>query len=143
MHEGRHKNWFEELQPSLNLTPLLDVVFNLIFFFILATTIKESPAFLNVSLPFSEQAQETKQKQSDMLIITVDKDNTVHIREQQVEAAVLEETLKQIVEIESIKEVIIRGDAKAYHQTIIRVLDACASVHLYKVSVEALPLASD
>ena len=143
MPGGRHKNWFEELEPSLNLTPLLDVVFNLIFFFILATTIKENPSFLNVSLPFSEQARVTEQKQPGTLVIAVDNDNNVHVREQRVEPAALADELKKIVDTESIDEVIIRGDARAYHQTIIRVLDACAAARLYKVSVEALPDASD
>ncbi len=139
MHLRRHKDWFEELQPGLNLTPLLDVLFNLIFFFILATTIKESQAFLNVSLPYSEQAQETQKKPPSSLVIVVNDDNEILIQNSKVAINTLGDELKEMKKTGQIQQVLIRGDANAYHQTIVSVLDACAEAGLYKVSVEVIP----
>lgn len=131
--------WVGEFEPALNLTPLLDVIFNLIFFFILATTIKESQAFLDVALPYSEQAQLGEEKSAHTLIITVKENNEVFLRETKVEINALPGELKKIKEGERIDDVIVRGDAKAYHQTIVRVLDACAAAKLFKVAVEVRP----
>lgn len=136
MPHNSNKHWFEELQPGLNLTPLLDVVFNLIFFFILATTIKESQAFLNVTLPYSEQAQVVEQTPPSTLEIVVSETNEIFIQDKLVDIKSLPDELRKINQSRKIDNVIIKGDAKAYHQTIIQVLDACASAHLYKVSVE-------
>ena len=45
---------------EINLTPLLDVIFNLIFFFILGTTIREKTNFFELVLPESSQAPATE-----------------------------------------------------------------------------------
>ena len=139
MPHHRHKDWFSELEPSLNLTPLLDVVFNLIFFFILATTIKQSEAFISVALPESSQAQVSEPRPSTTVIITVTGENAIMLDGEAQTAEQLEESLRERGKSQAIENVVIRGDAKAYHETIIEVLDACAAARLYKVAVEVLP----
>ena len=119
--------------------PLLDVLFNLIFFFILATTIKESQAFLNVSLPYSDQAQQVQKKPPSSLVIVVNDSNEIVIRDTIYDIESLGPTLKDLKDSEQLQQVLIRGDAQAYHQTIIHVLDACAEAGLFKVSVEVVP----
>ncbi len=123
----------------MNLMPLLDVLFNLIFFFLLATTIKESQSLLDVSLPYSEQAQVQEQQQVDNMVITVNGDNEIFLRGKKTNIDKLEQEIKNLTPETSIDNVVIKGDARAHHQTIIHVLDACAAAQLYKVSVEVLP----
>lgn len=47
------------LTPGINLTPMLDAIFNLVFFFLLATTLREDEFQTEISLPESDTAVQT------------------------------------------------------------------------------------
>ena len=112
----------------------MDVIFNLIFFFILATTIREAKSFLEVQLPSSSQAA-AREPEMATIIITVTDMNKIYLGEQEVTPKDLEALLKE-QRPENVREIIVRGDAKAYNQTIVDVLDACARAGHYAVSIE-------
>ena len=44
----------EQDESEVNLTPMLDVIFNLLFFFILATTLRQDYLEIAVDLPSME-----------------------------------------------------------------------------------------
>ena len=132
MRRKRYLAWVSE--DSINLTPLLDVIFNLIFFFILATTIREAKSFLEVQLPSSSEAA-AREAETATLIITVTDTNKIYLNEREVTPKALEALLKE-QDVANVREIIIRGDAKAYNQTIVDVLDACARAGRYAVSIE-------
>jgi len=124
--------WGEE--ESINLTPLLDMIFNLIFFFILATTLRQSKALLEVRLPSVAKAiQETMPKKS--LVITVTKEDKIFLGEREMTLESLDADLKNIPPQE-LGKLIIQGDAQAHHEAIVKVLDACARAGHRGVSVE-------
>jgi len=124
--------WGEE--ESINLTPLLDMIFNLIFFFILATTLRQSKALLEVRLPSVAKAvRETALPKS--LVITVTKDDKIYLGEKEITLESLETDLKNISPGEQ-GRLIIQGDAQAHHEAIVRVLDVCARAGHRGVSVE-------
>jgi len=132
MRRKRYLTWVSE--DSINLTPLLDVIFNIIFFFILATTIREAKSFLEVQLPSSSEAA-AREAETATLIITVTDTNKIYLNEREVTPKALEALLKE-QDVANVREIIIRGDAKAYNQTIVDVLDACARAGHYAVSIE-------
>ncbi len=132
MRHKRYLIWVSE--DSINLTPLLDVIFNIIFFFILATTIREAKSFLEVQLPSSSEAA-AREAETATLIITVTDTNRIYLNEREVTPKDLEALLKE-EHVGKVREIIIRGDAKAYNQTIVDVLDACARAGRYAVSIE-------
>lgn len=132
MRRKRYLTWVSE--DSINLTPLLDVIFNIIFFFILATTIREAKSFLEVQLPSSSEAA-AREAEIATLIITVTDTNRIYLNEREVTPKDLETLLKE-EHVGKVREIIIRGDAKAYNQTIVDVLDACAHAGRYAVSIE-------
>ncbi len=132
MRRKRYLTWVSE--DSINLTPLLDVIFNIIFFFILATTIREAKSFLEVQLPSSSEAA-AREAETATLIITVTDTNKIYLNQREVTPKDLEALLKE-EHVGKVREIIIRGDAKAYNQTIVDVLDACARAGRYAVSIE-------
>jgi biopolymer transport protein ExbD len=130
--------WLEE--EGINLTPLLDAILNLLFFFILVTTIEETKSFLEVQLPGSSQAApQTKEQKS--LVITVTQANKVYLGGEEVKLDALHERIASL-KSDQVKDIIIRGDAKAYNQTIVHVLDECAKAGHYAVSIEVTKEAS-
>lgn len=56
---------FDE-DPGIDLTPLIDVVFMLLIFFVLTTTF--SKPVLDIVLPVSEEAAELEQRHTELLI---------------------------------------------------------------------------
>ena len=60
-----HRRPRQDMLPSggLNLTPLLDVIFILIFFFLLATQVRDRERFLDLELPQSDTAAERVDEQ--------------------------------------------------------------------------------
>jgi biopolymer transport protein ExbD len=71
---GRARN--RELDP-INLTPLLDCILNLIFFFLLATTIKENPRVMEVQLPPAGAAVTTAPQPKKEIVVTISKDGGI------------------------------------------------------------------
>ena len=134
----RHKNirhlvdW--EGEAGINLTPLLDMIFNLIFFFILATTIRQTQAYLDVRLPRASEARRAESQRKTVVLI-VTKENHLYLNDRQISADVLEKELKSLSP-HDVDQIILKGDAMAHHETIVRVLDACAKAGHVGVSVE-------
>jgi len=123
-----------EVGEGINLTPLMDMIFNLIFFFILATEVRQSHAFLEVRLPHVTQTARMESA-GKTLVITVTKDNRVFLEKREISPESLEAELKKIPPAQ-VSRIAIKGDAQAYHETIVKVLDACVKAGHTGVSVE-------
>jgi len=131
----KSRDW--DYEGGLNLTPLLDVILNLIFFFILATQVKETKETINVNLPKSEQSDKLN-THDDFLVITVDEKNIVYVDGEKTELNILSQVLLKKKTEQSFSYIIFQGDAKTYNQTIVSVLDECAKAGLNSVSLEVL-----
>lgn len=127
-----------EYEGGINLTPLLDVILNLLFFFILATQMKESKEFIDINLPKSEQVN-TAEQQNEFIIINIDNKNNVFIDDEKIDLNKLSEILIEKGKSKKITKVIIRGDAETYNQTIVTALDECAKANLNSISLEVAP----
>ena len=128
----RRLTWAGE--DSINLTPLLDVIFNLIFFFLLATTLKQTKAFLEVRLPYAQQATHIATPKRT-IIITVSREDKVYVGAREVSFEELEIVLKKTPPSE-IEGVILRGDARAHNEAIVKVLDTCVRAGHSGVALE-------
>lgn len=125
------------LDEGINLTPLLDVLFNLIFFFILATTIKEEKSFLRLTLPTARQPATPAEPRRTMTIL-ITADQAIYLDGEATDAAGLEATLREVAP-ESIEGVVVRADAKAYHETLVKALEACSRAGQSKLKIEVAP----
>jgi len=124
-------------EDSINLTPLLDVIFNLIFFFLLATTLRQTKAFLEVKLPYAHQVSQLS-PQKKTIIITISRDDKVYLGEKEVSFDKLVQELKR-VSADEIGGVIVRADAYAHNKAIVKVLDACARAGHRGIALEVKP----
>jgi len=81
-----HRQVFDfEEEPRVDLTPLVDVIFLLLIFFIMTTTF--SRPVLDIILPQSEQAEVSADRQPQ--VISVKMDGTLHYEGRQIEQAEL------------------------------------------------------
>ena len=122
-------------EPEVNLTPLIDVVFLLLIFFMVSTTF-EHQSRIQIELP--EATAEATKPEDESLEIIIDAQGRFFIGEEQVVNTELK-TLKGAIgkavgEREGIP-VIIRADAKTSHQAVITALDATSQLGLTRISL--------
>ena len=114
-------------EATVELTPLIDVVFLLLIFFMVSTSFVQNQA-LNVDLP---QANSDAQPDQDVYINVVVQQNGRYEIDGKVVTDLslvgLTNTLRAIVEKTAIQSknlpVVISADASATHQSVVRVMD--------------------
>ena len=129
-----------EDMPTLNLTPMIDVVFLLIIFFMVGTKFAEEERKIDVQVPSVGEAAATlmvRQKR----VVSVLRDGTVLLDEQQISIPELTSALRQDQQGSHGLGVTVRGDADGSFQNVASVLSACraAGVKDMAISVRITP----
>ena len=102
-----------------NITPLIDIVFLLLLFFILTYHVVKSPG-IKLTLPVSTTARSHPE---DRIIVTISEENQVYLNEKELDISELLGQLKKEVEISKDKIVIIKADEKIDLGLAVRVMD--------------------
>jgi biopolymer transport protein ExbD len=122
-------------EPDVNLTPLIDVVFILLLFFMVSTTFQRESE-INIELP--EASAEPVEEREEMLELVIDAEGHYFIDEQQVVNTELE-TLKQAIQKflgeRSEIPVVIRADRMTPYESVVRAMDATAQLGLVQMSL--------
>jgi biopolymer transport protein ExbD len=123
-------------EVSIELTPLIDVVFLLLIFFMVSTTfIRETQ--LELELP--EASGELQQPEEQSIVITIAEDGTYAVNDQALvnsQLATLMRALReQIGEGDASRQLIITADANATHQAVVRAMDAAGRLGLTRLSI--------
>ena len=126
----------DEDEPIINLTPMIDVVFTLLVFFMLATTFAERERLLDLELPYSSTAQRNQTPRE--LVINVSREGGVWIDGRALQGEQLAKVLTDAAQRDRHTMVTIRGDRRGYYDEIVHVLDACMRAGLQDVSLGAL-----
>lgn len=124
-----------EDEPEINLTPLIDVVFLLLIFFMVSTTF-EHQSRIQIELP--EATAAASKPDSESLEIIIDAQGRYFIGENQVvntKLKTLKGAIRKAVGKREKIPVIIRADASTPHQAVIRALDATAQLGLVHISL--------
>lgn len=110
---------------SLNLTPLIDVVFLLLIFFLVATQFSQDDQQLPIKLP-SAQSAVPMTIEPEELVVHIAQDSTMMVRGQGVDLATLEGILRQALADNPVQQtVVLRGDKRVEFQTIVSLVDLC------------------
>ncbi len=124
-----------EDEPDINLTPLIDVVFLLLIFFMVSTTF-EHQSRIQIELP--EASADAAISEDDTLEIIIDVQGRYFIGEQQVinsELGTLKTAIGKALGKREDIPVIVRADARTPHQAVITVLDATSQLGLTRISL--------
>lgn len=128
----------KEDNVEINLTPLIDVVFLLLIFFMVSTTF-DRHAKLKVQLP--EASAKMEQKQEDPIVLSIDANGKYYINDRQVVNTQLDTLKKALLKsIGDKKDValVLRADAKTPHQSVVRAMDAASQLGLTRLSIATL-----
>jgi biopolymer transport protein ExbD len=126
--------------PDINLTPLLDVVFLLLIFFMVSTTFKDNDASrLRVQLP-QAQGEVVPDREPEHLRIVIDQSGHYFVDDRAVvdqQPRTLERALSGAMAERKGLSVLIQADANTPHQAVMTALDAAAELGLTKIAFAA------
>jgi biopolymer transport protein ExbD len=106
---------------ALNLTPLIDVVFLLLVFFLLTAHFVQEKQ-IDVKLPKAESSESFEEEMKIEVVIS--EDGVIRIDEQIVAVDDLKETLQKRVTSAVNKSVVLRADATTHLELAVKVMDA-------------------
>lgn len=130
-------------QPEINLTPLIDVVFILLIFFMVSTTFQRESK-IKIELP--EASAEVAEEPRDVLEIVIDVEGRYFIDQAQVVNTELDTLISAIgkaIGTETDVPVVIRADRHTPYESVVRAMDATAQLGLVKISLATSQPASD
>ena len=136
----KFSRWFQE-EVTINLTPLIDIVFLLLIFFMVSTTFsKESQ--LRIRLPDASPDSEVEQRPS-RLVVAITKSGDYSIRGPNEstghhllsrERSVLAEAMAKGAQGTDELVVVIRADRKTPHEAVVRVMDVARKLGLVRIT---------
>ena len=124
----------EQEEVGVQMAPLIDCVFLLLIFFLVAATLKKAHKEVEIDLPHSAAAEQTKSKY-DTLIVEVTRDGTVHLESEPVTQRLLHKRLREAAAQNPNRRVRIDADRATPFQYIVQVLDLCQFENLNNVGV--------
>lgn len=121
-------------EVDLDITPLIDVVFLLLIFFMVSTTFEHNSE-INITLPSS--SKNVTEKKSDAVNISLDAQGNVYINGEIIRNDQLE-TIKMALSdaLVGLKEppIIINADSNATHQSVVKIMDVASQLGLFNIT---------
>ena len=139
----------ETEEVSINLTPLIDIVFLLLIFFMVSTTFQRETE-LEIALP-EASAETSSEPAVSALILEIDATGAYRLSTEQsgkssdfasVNIEQLSEMLKGLSAKNDTATLVIKADAKTPHQAVVQALDAARKANVTRVKFAAEVTAS-
>ncbi|MBR3219052.1 MAG: biopolymer transporter ExbD [Thermoguttaceae bacterium] len=127
-----------ELKPKpakMNLTPMIDVVFLLIIFFVVSNTMMQRERSMPIDLPSAAAADDDTESQTGKIIINIDAAGKLYYGAAEVTGEELKNTLQRERQRSALPlEVRIRCDRTVPYSRIEPVLTLCAEAQIADIS---------
>lgn len=109
---------------SIELTPIIDMVFLLLIFFLVATTFHQTEREMQIALPVASSTAPISAILQE-LIINVDVEGKIIVAGRRVEPDNLRSMVVEAVKVNPEQKVTVRGDRRTAYANIVTVLDIC------------------
>ena len=124
-------------EPYLNMTPMVDVILNLLIFFMLGTRFAEEERQLDIQLPRVTHAQSLTAP-PDEIIVNVFADGRLVVNQKPTSPSELQSLLATAHARFDDQAVLIRGEGHGRYQSVMDVLSICqrAGIHNYSLATQ-------
>jgi biopolymer transport protein ExbD len=127
-------------EQHLDLTPMIDVVFQLLIFFMVTAVFAITPG-LDIKLP---EAEEATAPEKENLFIVVDQDGNMKLNHKTVTFATLKDEIQAKRKIlDDTTMIIIQGDERATHGQIVQIMDIARQVGVVDQVIATEPQRGD
>lgn len=122
---------------SIDMTPMIDIVFQLLIFFMLSSSFL-TPA-LKMNLPKADSSQAPEQQR---IIVSIDQSGRFFVNQEEVKQEMLKPKLAPLVARAETKAVFVRGDADMPYKYFVAAMDAARKAGATQVNVVHDPKAA-
>lgn len=121
-------------EPTLNLTPMIDIVFLLIIFFMVGTQFAQMERQYDIELPSVSVARPLTSL-PDEIVINVRRNGEIIVRAQTLTNGELRRRLRDAKRNYADQAVVIRGEGNGEYQHIVNVLSICHEENINSISL--------
>ncbi|MEM9136167.1 MAG: biopolymer transporter ExbD [Cyanobacteria bacterium P01_F01_bin.42] len=121
-----------EEQSQINIVPMIDVIFAILTFFIVATLFLNKNEGLPVNLP---QANSSQVQPATQASLTIQSDGRIFLNREPIELNQLSPELTEIVEAEENLLVILNADEQVQHGLVVQVMDRARRIEGVKLAI--------
>lgn len=125
------------IEAELSMTPMIDIVFQLLIYFILTFEPQDVMAHLDVFRPAPDSEQKEQMETPNVLQVTIYQDGFT-VNERRMSLPQIERTLGRLAELDPNQTVLIMATAHSKHKNLVEILDLCAKVGLRNLSVVSM-----
>ena len=130
----RKPRLFEEEDSAIDMTPMLDIVFIMLIFFIVTSTfVKESG--INVSRP---QAQTAVRQELASILVAIDAEGGVWINRRQVDIRAVRANIQRLHAENPKGSVVIQADKHSQTGVLVEVMDQAKQAGVKNVAIAAI-----
>ncbi|GMW02559.1 MAG: hypothetical protein AMXMBFR84_36950 [Candidatus Hydrogenedentota bacterium] len=127
----------EHEDSSLQLAPLIDIVFLTLVFFMTTTVYSSQEREVDIQLPTASTSQQIERARGE-IYINIREDGQVVLNNRELTLPELQEVLFQVAESFPGGSVIVRGDRLSHLGVALGVLDCCRKADIQNVSFAAV-----
>ncbi|MCK5328361.1 MAG: biopolymer transporter ExbD [Candidatus Latescibacteria bacterium] len=126
----------KEATSELNLTPMIDIVFQLLIFFMVTAVFAITPG-LDIKLP---EAEESEAPEKENLFIVIDEQGAMKLNHKSVTYASLKRELMEKRKIlDNTTMIVIQADEKVFHGQVVKVMDISKAAGITDLVVATEP----
>ncbi|MCH7792017.1 MAG: biopolymer transporter ExbD [Planctomycetes bacterium] len=132
------KNKSAPASPTLEMTPIIDMVFLLLIFFLVSTTFHQTEREMQIALPEAVSAGPISISLRE-IIINVGADGEIIVSGRTISTDDLRVLIHEAVAANPDQKVTVRGDRNTPYANIINVLDVCKGAGLQEPFLDTVP----
>jgi len=117
----------------LDMTPMIDVIFLLLIFFMVSTVFVDFSKKMEITLPESSASEETVKQEE--IVIEVTKKGEIFLKGKKIRIEMVRKFLEQKLNKKKNVSIIIRADKKVEYGRVIKLLGYCKELKIEDVSV--------
>ena len=124
----------EESESAIDVTPMLDVVFiMLIFFIVTATFVKEA------GIDVSRSAAETAVAQNKAhILVAIDSKNSIWVDKREIDLRAVKPNIQRLISLNPQGTVLVQADKASYTDTLISVMDEIRAAGVTNIAISAM-----
>lgn len=119
--------------PGFQITPMLDVVFLLLCFFVTTSIFSRRETDLNVKIPTAETGTLPESLPGEV-IFNIDREGAVRVNGRVLSDEAISDMCRTLAKVWPGNPVVVRGDRDARYADVIRVVDICSQNDVYAIN---------
>jgi len=122
-------------RPSVNVTPLVDMMFILIIFFLVTTQFQQEERDIQVNLPETRVGETLSSAARSLVVINVRRDGSYVVLGKTITSDALRQTMLDAVGVNPDQKVLIRADRQALHGYVAAAVSLCKQAGIHRANI--------